>query len=87
MIHHDWRHVMAEQERREREIARIQRRRQENALLPPASRSPRFYHRFFAYLGRRLVNLGWQLQSPYNRMALPPTLGPRPSDPKLNVNC
>lgn len=87
MYHYDRRHVMAEQERREQEIARLQRRRQDNAQLTPAARAPRFYHRFLAYLGRKLVNVGCQLQTPYNRMAAPPPIGSRPSDPQLRLNC
>jgi len=87
MFQHDWVDLMAEKERRKEEIARAQRRRWENDLLPPAPRSPRFYHHILAYLGRKLVNLGWQLQTPYNRIALPPTLDPRPSDPNLRLNC
>ena len=87
MYHYDRRHVMAEQERREQEIARLHRRRQENAHLSGAPRAPRFYHRFLAYVGRRLVNLGWQLQTPYNRMSVRPTIGSRPSDPNLTLNC
>jgi len=87
MYHYDRRHVMAEQERREQEIARLQRRREEQALLSRAPRPPRFYHRFLAYLGRKLVNVGCQLQTPYNRMAAPHPMGSRPSDPQLTLNC
>lgn len=87
MVHFDWRHVMAQHERREDEIARLQRHRQENALLPDARRAPKFYHRFLAYLGRKLVDVGWQLQSPYNRMVVSPTIGSRPSDTNLTLNC
>lgn len=87
MFHYDWRHVMAEQERREDEISRMQRRRQADGHLPAASRAPKFYHRVLAYLGRKLVDLGWQLQSPYNRMTVSPGLGSRSSDPNLRLNC
>lgn len=85
MFHYDQRHVMAEQERREQEIARLQRRRQVEALLESG---PKFYHRLLAYVGRKLVNLGCQLQTPYNRMvAPPPIIASRPSEPQLRLNC
>ena len=85
MIHYDWRHVMAQQELRHRESAR--QRRPENIHLPAAQRAPGYYHRFLAYLGRKLVDLGCQLQTPYKRTAALPPIGARPSDPQLRPNC
>ena len=77
MVHFDWRHVITQHERRTHEISRLQQRRQGDALMQGAPRAPKLHHRLLAYVGRMLVDLGWQLQSPYNRMVVRPHINPR----------